>query len=363
MTRDNNKEKKKKKSKFFKIYFGFLIAGVVLLIIAVIVLNALLRDFESVQPKYLAEKVFSDWFTGGTGELVNVIKEHSTEFETDEQLSHYIDEATSGGALSYSEISNGLNSGRKYAVKAGDKRIFTFTLNEAEERSAFGFKQYVPGDIEAPSGKLSVKCAVPDGYSLYLNGVKVGDSFRTGEKRKIDLFEYLPETVNAPEQNVYQIDGLFCTPVVTSDNGSGIAAEVKYNEKEGVYEAGLVYDAELEDQFSDYVIEAAEAYAAYMQNDASFRTVAQYLDSDSELYELTRTTQTGFVWDHEGYEFSEESASEFIRYDENTFSCRVKLTHTLHKRGNDDYVEYLDVTFFLHRAGEDWLIFDRFNTN
>ena len=119
----------------------------------------------------------------------------------------------------------------------------------------------------------------------------------------------------------------------------------------------------MEKEFSDYVIEAAEAYAAYMQNDTGFRHVAPYLDDDSELYELTRTTTTAFVIDHNGYSFSDESASEFTRYDDNTFSCRVKLTHTLQKYGSDDYVEFFDVTFFLHKVGDDWLIFDRFNTN
>lgn len=363
MTRENNKIKKPK-SKFFKIYVGVLIFLAVLLIAALIVLNALLRDFESVQPKYLAAEMFSQYFTDDTSALVDAIKSTSGGFESEEMLRGYVDQAMSGGALSYYEVSSGVKKEWiKYVVKSGDKSIFNFTLVEQDERSSFGFKKYKFGEIQAPSGKLAVKCAVPEGYSLYLNGIQVGSDHLTGEERRISSFKYLPEGLTAPKEDVYEIKGLFCEPAVTADNGNGKAVDVNYIEEEGVYEAVLAYDEELEAEFSEYVIKAAEAYATYMQNDAGFRTAARYLDPDTELYEKTRTTATGFVWDHNGYDFAEESASEFTRFDDNTFSCRVKLLHILHMRGRDDYKEYLDVTLFIHKVGDEWLIFDRFNTN
>ncbi len=361
VTREN--KVKKPKSRFFKIYIGVLIFCGVLLIAAVIVLNALLRDFESAQPKYVAEEVFAQYFTEDTGAIVRTIKSTATEFESEEMLKEYVDGAMSGGSLTYNEISNGLEAGKKYVVKSGGKSVFNFTLDLLDERSSFGFKKYKFGEIQTPSGKVSVKCAVPEGYSLYLNGVRVGPDYLTGEHRNIDNFEYLPDDIAAPKEAIYEIRGLFCEPEVTADNGKGKEARIEYLDDEGLFEVGLVYDEELEAEFTDYVIEAAEAYAAYMQNDSYFRAAAKYLDPSSEIYELTRTTVTGFVIDHNGYSFENESASEFTRYDDNTFSCRVKLKHLLHKRGSDDYVEYLDLTLFLRRVGDDWLIFDRFNTN
>ncbi|MBQ7160542.1 MAG: hypothetical protein IJR90_02415 [Clostridia bacterium] len=278
MTRENNKIKKPK-SKFFKIYVGVLIFLAVLLIAALIVLNALLRDFESVQPKYLAAEMFSQYFTDDTSALVDAIKSTSGGFESEEILRGYVDQAMSGGALSYYEVSSGVKKEWiKYVVKSGDKSIFNFTLVEQDERSSFGFKKYKFGEIQAPSGKLAVKCAVPEGYSLYLNGIQVGSDHLTGEERRISSFKYLPEGLTAPKEDVYEIKGLFCEPAVTADNGKGKAVDVNYIEEEGVYEAVLAYDEELEAEFSEYVIKAAEAYATYMQNDAGFRTAARYLD-------------------------------------------------------------------------------------
>lgn len=348
-------------SRFAKIYIAVLAVFVVLLIAAIFVLNALLRDFESKQPKYAAQSVFEKYFSSAD-ELLAVLDNKQSDFESREVIRDHIAEILDGD-VTYTEVPNGVGSERKYAVKSDGKREFTFTLDKDDsKKSFFGFSGYALSGVQIERGDHSVVAEVPEGYSLYINGVKAGDEYITEREKKLDVFEYLPDDVAAPTENVYTVTGLYAEAQVSADDGSN-EATVTFDEERNVYKVSLMYDESLRQQYSDYVIEAAEAYAAYMQNDSSFRRVSPYLDPASELYTKTRDTITAFVIDHDGYSFEDESATEFTPYDENTFSCRVKLTHKLHKSGSADYVEYFDVTFFLHRTDGDFLIFDRFNTN
>ena len=354
MAREN-----KRHSKFFKAYFIVLSIAVVLLITAVIVLVFFLRDFEHAQPKYVAEQVFDQYFTGDGSTLAELLAADG--FESKENLTSYVAEKLKGD-VTYREISNGMDAGRKYAVKNGDDRIFTFTLAEKSRRSTFGFVQYEFGEL-LPAKTYSVEVVVPQGYTLYVNGVKVGDDYVTGTAADAGEYEYVPEGVTIPSKSVYTVTGLIAEPTVTAEDENGAAAEVNFDENDKVYKVALKYDEALKAEYTDYVLKAARTYAAYMQSDAGFGAVAEYIDPASELYSLTKNTITAFVIDHNGYSFENESADEFVRYDADTFSCRVKLTHKLHKNGADDYFENLDVTFFFHRVGDKFLMFDRFNMN
>ena len=70
-----------------------------------------------------------------------------------------------------------------------------------------------------------------------------------------------------------------------------------------------------------------------------------------------------FVWKHSGYEFTDESVSEFFRYDPNTVSVRIAFTHILHRAGSADYKDKTDITYFAHKTRDDgdYLIFARYN--
>jgi len=79
------------------------------------------------------------------------------------------------------------------------------------------------------------------------------------------------------------------------------------------------------------------------------------------LYVNLRTSETYFVIDHSSYAFEDVKTSEFYAYDENTFSCRVSFTHVLKRYGSKDYRDYIDMTLYLHRIGDTYRIYDRYN--
>ena len=171
----------------------------------------------------------------------------------------------------------------------------------------------------------------------------------------------MPEGVNGIVFAEYRADKLYFAPdsikILTSDGRECPLAQ----DETGIYSKGIMYDEALQAEYSEYVISAAQALAAYMQNDGKFSTAAAYMDPDSELYINTRTAETYFVIDHSSYSFEDVRTSEFCRYDDNTFSCRVSFTHVLKRYGSKDYKDYIDTTFFLRRVGDKFLIYDRYN--
>ena len=98
-----------------------------------------------------------------------------------------------------------------------------------------------------------------------------------------------------------------------------------------------------------------------MQSDGRFSAFSQYFDPDSTLYTQIKNAEIYFVWPHDGYSIEDVNVRDFYAYDDNTFSCRVSLTHVLHKKGSEDYRDYIDMTFYLRNVNGSYLIYDREN--
>ena len=380
----------------FPIFWVILLAFVIIAAICISgvlkKVNAFLEEYESVQPKYVEAEVFDTYFKRidydkllkaadrGDGEI--------SEFETRDDLISYLKGLYEGKEISCYSISTGAANADtaelklsdiagyfvnqfnskgdiRYIVKAGDDKIAEFTLVHSDselKKSKHGFKMYELGDIELfffPHESVTVK--LPASSTLTVNGIKVGEKYLMPEVREEEeINKFLPEGVEGIVYVAYTVDGLFAKPEIAVTDKDGKATECVYVEEGNYWSAGFLYDTALEAQFSDYVINAIEKYAAYMQMDGARADFIDYYDTDSELWQNIITTENYFVWEHEGYTFKDKKASEFYRYDENVFSCRVSMTHLLHRYGWEDYVDYIDMTIFLRNVNGKYVIFDSF---
>ena len=144
-------------------------------------------------------------------------------------------------------------------------------------------------------------------------------------------------------------------------DSDGNEMEIGVVESDKLYYTKLVYDEELKAEQSEFVIEAAKRFAAYMQNDTTLAKLTPYFEKGTALYKSIRSTLQWAVIDHDSYDFEDVEASDFYRYDENTFSCRVKLTHILKRNRLEDYRDFMDATFYLRKINGKYLIYDRTN--
>jgi len=372
----------------FVLVSAFLISGVLRKV------THFLEEYESIQPKYAETEIFEKYFSpidydalleysgrGGESDL--------TEFETREDLIEYLKALYGDKEITYYSISTGTSGSSaspldikniaqffvdqfnskgdiKYIVKADNDKIAEFTLSHSEDpsmKSMSGFKKYELSNITLfffPHESVTVK--LPKSSTLKINGTEVNESHRIEDVyEETDSVKHMPEGTEGIVYVAYLVKDLYLKPEITVTDKDGKNTAVEYIEEDNYYSSDFVYDDALAAQQSAYVINAIEKYAAYMQMDGARRDFIDFFDTESDLWKNIISTENYFVWDHTGFSFRNQSASEFYSYSPDVFSCRVKMEHLLHNYGREDYVDYIDMTLYLKKSSDGvFRIYDSF---
>lgn len=362
--------KKRKLSIFYIVFFLLFICACAALKIGLEKLDIYLLEYESSQPKYLAEEVFSKYYKSYDFEsLINLSGSNVSIYEDTNTLAKYLHKKYDGCNITYKSSMTGNNDSYKnnilkYAVKAGDNKISEFTLKKGTKTTDKGFELY---EIDAfklyYTADESVKISAPSNYTVYINGKKINKNCLIESGIETASCKHMPEGVSGITYNIYKIDGLLVQPLITVKNTVGIESSLTYDNKSNLFKANIIYSEELKNEFGKYIIEAAKKYSMYMENDLSWSKIRGYFDPKSDLYTSIRTSANYFVMNHTGYSFENEFAGEFCAYDKNTFSCRVSFSHILHKPGAEDFKDFIDMTLYLKKIDGKYLIYDRYNNN
>lgn len=355
--------KNKKLSLFWKIFIPIVIAVFAAVNIALVWFRGFLADYEDAQPKHVAADVFNTYFSPFDSEkYLELCADSVCEFETADDIVEYLKGITNGQELSYNRVTTGIDGTYKYVVKAGDTKFASFSL-VADSGKSGRFKKYKPDSYELyVSAKMKKKVEIPKGYLLFVNSKLVGDEYITKNDIETDSCSHMPEGVSGTYYTRYVVKGLLNEPQISVTDASGEAAETE-TLANGTVRAAVVSDKALAEEQTAYVTEAAEKYAVYMQFDSQnaamyFSSISKYFDPSSELYESVRTVENGFVIEYDSYDFENVKCSEFVKYNDATFSCRVSFTQVLHRRGAEDYKDYLDLTLYFRDVNGKYLIYD-----
>lgn len=355
------------KAKTMPVFWKIVIAITVIFCIATIGwlvwLYGWLGDFEASQPKYVAEATYERYFESfDAKEYVRLCSIGEDSVESPESIIAYLNSVTKGKSTSYKKVASGLEGSTKYVVFATDGeseiKFASFTLTEKKGSS---FKKYEAGGYEVYiDSKNSVNIEAPKGYQVLVNGKELSDKYIVENDIETDSCNHMPEGVSGTYYTKYSLKTISADPEIKVLSAGGEAAKIE--KTDGVYKAEVIYDESLADEYSEWVLEAAELYARYTQYDekinvVSFKAVSAYFDPDSELYESIRTLDNDFVQYYDSFKFTDKTATEFVKYDENTFSCRVQLTQLMYSK-NDVYDDFIDQTLYLRKVGEEFLIYD-----
>ena len=395
-------EKKKRISLFWLIpLFLLLLAGLFLLAINVKI-KSFLREYESVQPKYVAEEIYQKYFDPLDCKAVfrdasvsykvgeeEITKPTVSPFETEADMENYLRSLVGEGELSYSAISTGASGNDetvkmnfsnlsqyfvdsfnaqgdlRYIVKVGEKKIAEFTLGHTGKKSRNGYDEYGFSSLflyAVPHESVTVYAPLTSTVSL--NGVPLDEKYRIPDVRdETDSGKHLENPADGVVYVAYYLEGLYnkvTTDSLKATDRLGKTQPIVYDEEKNVFSAGLVYDDELKQQYADYVIHAIERYSARMQNDGAISEFAAYFDQNSDLWGSIREQgwSLAFVWDHIGYNFTEQKAEEFYAYNDHEFSCHVSMLHTLIGYNNQIYTDHVDFIVYLHKVNGQYLIYD-----
>lgn len=357
---------KKKKTRFWRIYTIVLVVGCLLVTGAIILTRSALGDYEAARPGYVAEKVFQDYFNSDDYKpLLDKSGFALSEVETEDDFAEFWLEQTKG-ELSFVRVSSDAGGVVRYNVRSGEKTFAAFELSLNGKTSSWGNHLYDLSKIELGVGaKFSARITAPSDAIVKVNGVVLTDESIVEKDIETSSCQHMPEGVRGITLATYQLKGLLKEPVIEVTSKDGKALNVSYDETTKTHVADVLYDEQLKEEMSAYAIEAAQAYAASMQNDVPRSRALSYLLPGTTLYEQTRTLQL-FVDSHSGYRFEQVKAEEFYRYDENTFSCRVSFVHVLTGGStkfdeNGENRENVDITWYFTKEGDKYLIYDREN--
>lgn len=345
---------------FYKILISFVAVFLIALTVCLFVIHAYLAEYESVQPYKVVEETIETYFKTSDKQLV--IEKSGYElpdFTTRALVEEKLSELVSNSEITYYSVTPSDGADASYAIVAKDLKIAVVDLVKCIDKSDKGFDKYMLSGIRltiGSSGALTVSAS--DDVTVFINGRPVGEEYIVGEPEKTLSWEHMHDDVSGITIVTYRIEGLFDDPDITARSKNGISLPViKKDGDKPVYEVPLTYDEPTE-EMRNLILDASEAYAAYMQKDAPFNRIAKYVYRNCDLYTDLRTSDIRWVNEHTGYEIEDPEISELYYYDENTFSCRVTFVHVLTGGYGGTYRNVFDMTYYFRFIDGSWLIYD-----
>lgn len=344
---------------FYIVLISFAAVFLVCLAAFLFFVRSYLAEYESAQPYNIVDAAIDTYFNTEDKEpLLEKSGYEVPRFATKTYLVDYLDE-TVGDGLTYYSVSPSDGADMSYSVVFGDFKIATVDLEKCLDKTPRGFTQYMLKGIKLTIGAgNAVNIKAPSDATVFINGTVVTSDYISGDVETTPSCEHMPEGVSGITYVTYLVNGLFGTPDITARSSAGYSLDVNKVDEKGVFFEIPVAYADIPQELEELAANASEQYAAYMQKDATFNSVAQYVERNSNLYTDLLTSETHWVNDHTGYRIENRKISEYYCYDENTFSCRVSFTHVLYGGWGGDYENEFDMTFYFRLSGNRWLIYD-----
>lgn len=350
-------KEKTKLSIFSIVIISFVAVFLTILLCLCIWLRDVLAEYESVQPSHIAEEIMKEYFSSPS--LERVISEYGNVSEQDySKLSAYFSEIYKDGFI-FSTASTDDENSAKYNVSCNSKKVASFVLVKTGDKTKHGFESYKLNtiDLKIPHS-YSYFLELPDGYSLvYDDKIVSATLLETGIKTESSNHMY--GNIQGITLSKYKIVSFKADPEITVKTPRGSLSESTYDKETQTFRYDVCYDEVIDDNLASYIMGAVEKYAIYLQDDAVFTSVAPYLDPESVLYENVRLVDTWCVVTHDSWAFDDETLTEYCTYGNGeVISCRVSLTHILKMAYHDDYKDYIDLTLYLRKVGDNYLIYD-----
>ena len=349
---------------FYTLYFLFIAIFCVGTFLGLNYLEGWLEDYEAAQPDTKSEEVFNQLFANPDWtSLYTLAGIQDSPYEGKDAFAAYMNEKVAGTPLTYVETTNGLSEDKKYYVKLNDERIASFTLaNHAEKKT--DIPDWELGTVslifDRADGYLIQKV---DGHTAYVNGVALDDSF-TIQTTSTSASDYLPIGTTGAKTDVQSITGLMMKPTVTIKDQSGAEMPVVYDEEQGMFVEQTESNTITDDEKS-VVIGALEAYSEYMINASGARAaVAKYFDSSSDAYtDIVNMGKELWMNSDKGHRFLNEEVTEYIKYSDDLFYARGKVTLNAGLKDGSTRDYDVDMALFFRKKNGKWLCYGMTNEN
>lgn len=367
------KAKKKKKAKkgprpgtviFYTLYFLLILGFCGALYYVYGQVHDWLVNFQAAQPTTKCEEVFQELFTDPDwAELYVQAGIQDTTYEGCDAFVEYMENKVGDTELTYMETSAGLSGNKKYYVKLDGENIGYFLL-QGEEETVNGIPHWELAGVELFYNRLEdVSVHKMAGHTVYVNGIALDDSFTVRSTYTV-AEEYLPDDVSGLRTETQYISGFLVEPEITVLDKNGQPVDVVYDAENDIYSAipenstGGTISAEEE----NVVIKAGETYALYMIEKASADTLLKYYDKNSNVYQAI-TKMRMWMQNCNGYDFSNQSVTNYYRYSDTLFSAKVHMDLNVTRTNNTVKTYTVDTTLFFEYQKGSWKCIEMTNVD
>lgn len=365
--------KKKKVPVFLISYLCFLASCIAFWCFVVSYVQKCLVRYEAAQPKYFVEGLTGRILSGGINSIFKV-GEAPTRFESAEDIAAYYDRSVQGKTIVWRQDKSSYDvSSPVYRAYADEVPVGVLTLRETSSEPLMFILTLCEWEvaaaepiIESPSESVTV--AVPENYSVLVNGEALEAGELTGEVTILEQFRYVKDYVAVPRIVEYHVEGLFEKPEVEICDAFGISVE--YSED---YEAGhtqIIIDtfpvSGMDPQLAAQVLENAERYTNFFSRDLpgcqeSVEPIADMFPRDSYYLELAENYRKEDMWTYSAHSepaFENEKVSDYIRYSDDLFSCEVYFDKRIVLKTKAVRIDTTHTRFFYGYVEGGWKILD-----
>ena len=355
---------------FYTLYFMLILVFFIATYVGLQWLQSWLIDFEAAQPTVKAQQVFTQLFSSPDWDsLYDAAGAEDSAYEGKEEYVDYMEAKVGTTALTYLETSAGLSDDKKYVVLLDNEKVATFTL---VDKNALGEASLEDLGGELPDWQLgkvevffqredSYLIEKVDGHTAYVNDVALTDD-HTIQIATTLAESYLPEGTRGANMSTQQVTGLMSLPTVTILDADGNPAEVTYDETTRTFTERTVANTMSDDQ-KEVALNAAKAFCLWMIEEGNRADIAKYYDASSQVYnEIIRTTEL-WMQNHGGYQFVDESVTNFASYGSDLFSVRVSMTLKVKRTDGTEKDYDFAQSLFFRKVNGDWKVFERTNVD
>ncbi len=372
MSRSRRKRKSIWNSTFYRVYFVLVILALAGILAGTVWLQGVLKDYESAQPKYVAENV-GRLFENADYEAIYNVDTSAAQFEGDAAL--YLDnlkELAAGRRVELSPAFSANKDERKYNVSLDGERFATFTLVPSGQTTDRGNTLWKLGSVTTlvqlrqatptpepeatpepePTVKYTCRVTVPEGYSVTVDGETLtGDNATTSEKALFEA-DFLPPGVKNPALVEYLYDAASETPrvEVLDETGAPMAVEAVEG-KDLTWSCPMKSDEAYGAQYGGAAVALAKQVAKFMNKDAKKKAIERICAKNSPAEAIFDNLNNAYATPHWGIAFKDEAVSEFYVLADDCFTCHVSFDTVL-KTEKGEAVYPTAYTFCVIKEGD-----------
>lgn len=318
------KRSKRKFSKFlmFLIIYGTLLISIILILM--IFLNGILKDYESSMPNNTMEVLINDFTSDNIRNLLEENNVSVNDFESIDVIEEYFKQVMAEEEISYKRKSGEFtNNNPVYVVMAGEKTIAKVTLAE-KGKNAHDFTEWKVGEIafgDYVETAHEIAITAPTSAEVKINGVTVDSQYITETDMVVEQTKNVAEYTNVATNVVYKIDNLLTEPQITAVLGE---TELPVSVEGNQCTVGYPQDDSLLQEHGELITSINQAYGKYIINKGSLWELQRNLIGNAVNYVSDIPAVWAFLYGMTyTYEFRNQELNNFVKYSDTCFSCDI----------------------------------------